>query len=116
MNGEQEPDDSSSSRNRRDSGGSRIRFRARNSHAGFAIGPILYLLALIGIGAGVLFSGYSQVLRSNIQITQDMETKNDLNAPATTLSALSTLSADSLEFCPPPGPGASANCNPGGAI
>ena len=56
----------------------------KDTRAGFAIGPILYLLGLIGIGAGILFSGYSQILRSNIQITEDMQAKNDLNAAATT--------------------------------
>src|SRR5580692_11742481 len=114
MDEKQEPGASSSSHRNRV--GVRFRLRAKNERAGFAIGPILYLLGLIGIGAGILFSGYSQILRSNIQITNDMENKNDLNAAATTLSAAGTLSADSLEFCPPPGPGASANCNPGGTV
>jgi hypothetical protein len=92
------------------------RARARNRRAGFAIGPILYLLGLIGIGAGILFSGYSQILRSNIQITEDMQAKNDLNAAATTLASTATLSGDSLILCPPPGPAASANCNPSSTI
>ena len=37
--------------------------------AGFGIAPILYMLGLVGVGAGVLFSGYSQILRSNVSIT-----------------------------------------------
>ena len=89
----------------------RTRARARNPRAGFALGPILYLLGLIGIGAGILFSGYSQILRSNIQITRDMEVKNDLNAAATTLAATSVLGAtDNTILCPPQGGNATTNC------
>ena len=29
------------------------------------LAPLLYMLALAGIGAAVMFSGYSQILRSN---------------------------------------------------
>ncbi|MDX2028419.1 MAG: hypothetical protein SFW62_07265 [Alphaproteobacteria bacterium] len=78
--------------------------------AGFGIAPILYMLGLVGVGAGVLFSGYSQILRSNVQMTNDMTTKGDLNANATTLAATSTLSADTTLLCPPQGGSASAEC------
>ncbi|MGE3624591.1 MAG: hypothetical protein AB7H77_12085, partial [Bdellovibrionales bacterium] len=105
-----------SSRRRRDDACAQHRTGPPDTRSGFAIGPILYLLGLIGVGAGVLFSGYSQILRSNIQITEDMGAKNDLNAATTTLASTSTLSADSLVFCPPPGPGASVNCNPSATI
>lgn len=90
-----------------------LRPRLRHSsRAGFAIGPILYLLALLGIGAGILFSGYSQILRSNITITQGMETENDLNQAATILAAASILgSSDSTYLCPPTGGSPSANCS-----
>ncbi|MDP9128654.1 MAG: hypothetical protein M3N08_10400, partial [Pseudomonadota bacterium] len=41
--------------------------KGRNrARAGFAIAPILYMLGLVGVGAAVLFSGYSQVLRTNV--------------------------------------------------
>src|SRR5665213_2963170 len=63
--------------------------------AGFALAPILYMLTLIGVGAGVLFSGYSQILCSNQQMTQNMSVQNDMNGSATTLAASSTLSSDS---------------------
>jgi len=87
-----------------------LRLRAGND-AGFAIAPILYLLGLVGIGAGVLFSGYSQILRSNVEVTNDMTTKNDLSASGTTLSATSVLgTADNTVLCPPQGGNASSNC------
>src|SRR5271170_6790677 len=111
MSEEKDSGSSSSSRQKRAGVWLRIRPRARTHRDGFAIGPILYLLGLIGIGAGILFSGYSQILRSNIQITEDMETKNDLNGAGTTLSATSVLgSTNNLILCPPQGGNATANC------
>ena len=68
---------------------------------GFAIAPILYLLGLIGVGAGVLFSGYSQILRSNQTMANIMTSKNDLQGTATTLAASSWLSTDQTLLCPP---------------
>ena len=56
--------------------------------------------AMVGVGAGVLFSGHSQILRSNIQITNQNEAKNDLSSMATTLAATAELSGDSTLFCP----------------
>src|SRR5882724_110743 len=79
--------------------------------AGFAIAPILYMLGLVGIGAGVLFSGYSQILRSNVQMTNDLTTKNDLQSAATTLAATSVLgTTDNTILCPPQGGAATPNC------
>jgi hypothetical protein len=72
---------------------------ARNR--GFAIAPILYLLGLIGVGAGVLFSGYSQILRSNQNMSNTLAAKNDLQGTATTLAASSWLSTDQTLLCPP---------------
>ena len=81
------------------------------ARAGFAIAPILYMLGLIGIGAGILFSGYSQILRSNVQMTNDLSTKNDLQGIATTLAATSVLGAtDNTVVCPPQAGGATPNC------
>src|SRR5262249_25069361 len=82
----------------------------RSSVRGFAIAPILYMLGLVGIGAGVLFSGYSQILRSNVQVTNDLATKNDLQAAATTMSATSVMGNDGFTVCPPTGGGETANC------
>ncbi len=80
------------------------------SQAGFAIGPILYILGLIGVGAGILFSSYSQILRSNQQVTNNLASKNDLQAIATTVAATSVLgSSDTTVLCPPTAGGASTN-------
>src|SRR5580693_1338515 len=68
---------------------------------GFAIAPILYLLGLIGVGAGVLFSGYSQILRTNQTLSNNLGAKNDLQGIATTLAATSWLSNDKTVLCPP---------------
>src|ERR1700674_4135318 len=85
--------------------------RGGRVRAGFGVAPILYMLGLIGVGAGVLFSSYSQSLRNNINMTNSVAVKNDLDAAATTLAATSVLGAtDPSVLCPPQGGGASANC------
>jgi len=84
--------------------------RRDRPRAGFAIAPILYLLGLVGVGAAVLFSGYSQILRTNQNITNNLQTKNDLNGNATTMAATSVLSADTTLLCPPTAGAPSANC------
>ena len=61
----------------------------------------MYLLGLIGVGAGVLFSGYSQILRSNQTMSNTFAAKNDLQGSATTLAATSWLSNDTTLLCPP---------------
>ncbi len=73
----------------------------RAGERGIAIAPILYLLGLIGVGAGVLFSGYSQILRTNQTLSNVLAAKNDLQGMATTLSAASWLSGDHTILCPP---------------
>ena len=79
-----------------------VRGRAPSLRAGFALAPVLYLLALIGVGAGILFSGYSQVLRSGQQMSNAVSTRNDLQAIATTLAATSVLGyTDNTVLCPP---------------
>ncbi len=82
----------------------------RTSREGFAVAPILYLLAMAGVAAGVLFSGYSQILRTNISITNATMAKGDLNGSATTLAATSVFTNDQSIFCPPGGSGMSADC------
>jgi len=68
------------------------------------------MLGLIGVGAAVLFSGYSQILRTNVNITNSLATKNDLNGNATTMAATSILSVDTTLLCPPTAGGPSAEC------
>ncbi|MBI1272911.1 MAG: hypothetical protein GC131_02355 [Alphaproteobacteria bacterium] len=73
----------------------------KRGEAGFMIGPILYVLAIAGVGAGILFSGYSQILRSNVEVTRDNTARNDLTAAARTLSSTSALSVDQTTLEPP---------------
>ncbi|MGB4101897.1 MAG: hypothetical protein WBK91_08340, partial [Alphaproteobacteria bacterium] len=75
--------------------------RLHRRNAGFMVAPILYVLALAGAGAAVLFSGYSQVLRTNIEITRNNTAKTDLQAINRTLSASSTLINGGLNIQPP---------------
>ncbi|MDD2325507.1 MAG: hypothetical protein PHW63_05860 [Alphaproteobacteria bacterium] len=82
----------------------------RRRKAGFAVAPILYLLTLAGVAAGVLFSNYSQILRSNITITNTNTAKNDLSGSLTTLAATSAISSDSNVFCPPGSTAMTTNC------
>jgi hypothetical protein len=69
------------------------------------------MLGLIGVGAGILFSSYSQTLKTNIQMTNSLAVKSDMDAAATTLAATSVLgSSDPGTLCPPQGGGASSDC------
>lgn len=65
------------------------------------LAPILYMLALGGIGAAVMFSGYSQVLRSNVEITAVNSARQQLGAAGQTLSASSTLDVTGTNLQPP---------------
>jgi Chaperone of endosialidase len=81
------------------------------NNTGFALAPILYLLALVGVGAGVLFSGYHQILRTNVEITRDNATKNELSAASRVLSASAKLSEDSTRLCLPNSGTESSDCD-----
>ncbi|MEA2991530.1 MAG: hypothetical protein QOD40_450, partial [Alphaproteobacteria bacterium] len=59
--------------------------------SGFMLAPLLYMLALAGIGAAVMFSGYSQILRSNAEMTAINIVRSQLQSAGQTLSASSTL-------------------------
>lgn len=69
---------------------------------GFAFGPVLYILALAGIAGAVLFSGYSQIVRTNVEITRDNVAKNDLRAAEETLSASAALDPATHTILEPP--------------
>jgi hypothetical protein len=73
----------------------------RSDTRGFVIAPILYLLGMIGVMAGVLFSGYSQILRSGMTVQNNTIVKSDLQAAANMLSAQSVFSGDGMTLCPP---------------
>ena len=81
------------------------------ARAGFGVAPILYMLGLIGVGAGVLFSSYSQSIKNNVNLTNSFAVKSDLDASATTIAATSVLgTTDNTYLCPPQGGNASTNC------
>ncbi|MCL2474118.1 MAG: hypothetical protein FWF23_04365, partial [Alphaproteobacteria bacterium] len=68
---------------------------------GFGVAPILYLLALIGIASGVLYTSYIQSLRGNIILTQSLGVVSDLDAADKTMAALSVVDASGAGICPP---------------
>ena len=51
------------------------------------LAPLLYMLALAGVGATVMFSGYSQILKSNAEMTALNAARAQLQAAGQTLSA-----------------------------
>jgi hypothetical protein len=73
----------------------------RCSSSGFAVSGILYLLTLVGVLSGVLFSSYSQIIQSGQRVSQNLAAKTEMNNAATTLAAAAVLSSDSLTLCPP---------------
>ncbi|NDE90620.1 MAG: hypothetical protein EB059_05720 [Alphaproteobacteria bacterium] len=75
------------------------------------LAPLLYMLALGGIGAAVMFSGYSQVLRSNAEITAINTARQQLNAAGQTLSASSKLDDDTSTIVEPPLVGAAGDAS-----
>jgi hypothetical protein len=70
---------------------------------GFMLAPLLYMLALAGIGAAVMFSGYSQILRSNAEMTAVNAARSQLQAAGQTLSASSVLDSGTSSIVQPPG-------------
>jgi len=67
------------------------------------LAPLLYMLALAGIGAAVMFSGYSQVLRSNAEMTAINTARQQLQSAGQTLSATSVLDTATSSIVQPPG-------------
>jgi hypothetical protein len=76
--------------------------RSARGDAGFMLAPLLYMLVLAGIGAAVLFSGYSQILRSNAQMTAINSARSQLQAADTTLAASSALDSATSTIVQPP--------------
>ena len=66
------------------------------------LAPLLYMLALAGIGAAVMFSGYSQVLRSNAEMTAMNTARQQLQSAGQTLSATSVLDTATSSIVEPP--------------
>lgn len=73
-----------------------------NKQSGFMLAPLLYMLALGGIGAAVMFSGYSQVLRSNAEMTAVNTVRQQLNSAGQTLSASAALDSATSTIVQPP--------------
>jgi hypothetical protein len=69
---------------------------------GFMLAPLLYMLALAGVGAAVMFSGYSQILRSNAEMTAINSARAQLQAAAQTLSASAVLDTATSSIVQPP--------------
>jgi hypothetical protein len=76
--------------------------REDHRQAGFMLAPILYMLALAGVGAAVMFSGYSQVLRSNAEMTAVNAVRSQLQSAGQTLSASSVLDSATSSIVLPP--------------
>ena len=70
--------------------------------AGFILAPLLYMLALGGIGAAVIFSGYSQILRSNAEMAAINTVRQQLNSAGQTLSASAALDTPTSTIVQPP--------------
>jgi hypothetical protein len=66
------------------------------------LAPLLYMLALAGIGAAVMFSGYSQILRSNAEMTAMNVARSQLQSAGQTLSASSVLDSATSSIVQPP--------------
>ena len=80
-----------------------------NRQSGFALGAILYTLGLIGVASSVLFSGYSQIMRANIAVSDSVAVKSDLTAASNTLASSAQIYSGTL-LCPPVGGSATTNC------
>jgi hypothetical protein len=76
--------------------------RCARGNAGFLLAPLLYMLAIAGIGAAVMFSGYSQILRSNAQMTAINAVRSQLQSAGTTLAASSVLDSATSTIVQPP--------------
>ena len=75
---------------------------AGRDQAGFMLAPLLYMLALAGIGTAVMFSGYGQVLRSNAEMTAINAVRQQLSSAGQTLSASSVLDSATSTILQPP--------------
>ncbi len=71
------------------------------SVVGFALAPILYIMALAGVAGSVLFTGYTQVLRTNVEITTDNSVRNQIRMAAEVLAAQATIN-NALQVLSPP--------------
>jgi len=73
----------------------------RHNRRGFAVAAILYMLGLIGVIGGVIFSGNMQTIRSVLTVQNSLSVRSDLQAATNTLSAEAVFSTDNQTLCPP---------------
>ena len=83
--------------------------RQLGQNNGFALAPILYLIALAGIAGAVLFTGYTQVLRSNVEITADNAARNQIRLASEVLASGTSLNAGAPPYINPPATGTASD-------
>src|ERR1700724_773474 len=76
--------------------------RGARGNAGFMLAPLLYMLVLAGIGAAVLFSGYSQILRSNAQMTAINAVRSQLQSAGINPAAAPVFGSATSTIVQPP--------------
>ncbi len=59
------------------------------------------MIGLAGIAGTVLFSGYTQILRSNVEITADNGARNQLRMATEVISSRSLMNSVALTLDPP---------------
>lgn len=73
----------------------------RRNRRGFGVAPVLYMLGLIGVLGGTMFSNYMQTIKTGISIQNSLIVRNDLMGDSTALAAQSVFSANNVQLCPP---------------
>ena len=86
-------------------------YRLNRRRKGFGVAPVLYLLGLVGVSAGVLFSDYSQSIRANIILTNATNDRNGIQTAVNFMSGAAVLGTDGLTICPPRSASASSACS-----
>jgi hypothetical protein len=74
---------------------------SRHDRRGFAVAAILYMLGLIGVIGGVLYSSNMQIIRSIATTQNSLSVRSDMLAANNTLSAEAVFSTNNQTLCPP---------------
>ncbi len=75
--------------------------KRKRRQRGFIIAPLLYILTLIGVASGILFSNYMQSARSVSTVQNNIQVKTELQQAAQTIAASAVLGTDAMTICPP---------------
>ena len=78
-----------------------LQLKHNRNRRGFGIAAVLYLLGLIGVVGGILFSNYMQSFVGMMKIQNGLTVRNDLTGASASLAAQSVFSADNTTLCPP---------------